>query len=62
MANLFIASLFLELLVNGEALVIRFRNKTAFPAVAEWVGSMLPFVELTTYERRADFGIQLPTR
>ena len=55
-ATLFIASLFLELLVNGEALAIRFQDKTAFPAVAEWVGSLLPFVELTTYERRADFG------
>ena len=52
----FVASLFLELLVNGEALAIHFQNRTAFPAVAEWVGRMLPFAGLTTFQRGADFG------
>jgi microcin C transport system permease protein len=52
----FVASLFLELLVNGEALRIRFRDHTAHPAVAEWLDMLVPFVEVATFERRSDFG------
>jgi microcin C transport system permease protein len=52
----FVASLFLELLVNGDALAIRFRDQTAFPAVAEWVDMLLPIVDVPSFQRRADFG------
>jgi microcin C transport system permease protein len=56
LVTLFVASLFLELLVNGEALAIHYQGKTAFPAVAEWVDRLLPIVKLTTFERSSDFG------
>ena len=45
LVTLFVASLFLELLVNGEALAIHYQGKTAFPAVAEWIDRVLPIVE-----------------
>jgi microcin C transport system permease protein len=52
----FVASLFLELLVNGEALVIRFQGRAAAPAVAEWIDHLLPFFSVPSFERRSDFG------
>ena len=52
----FVASLFLELLVNGEAIAIHYQGRTAFPAVKEWVDTLLVFVDVPSFERRSDFG------
>ncbi|HVR28493.1 MAG TPA: ABC transporter permease subunit [Thermoanaerobaculia bacterium] len=52
----FVASLFLELLVNGEALAIHYQGRTAFPAVTQWVDTLLPFVDIPSFQRRGDFG------
>jgi microcin C transport system permease protein len=55
--TLFVATFFLELLVNGQALAIHYQDKTAYPAIAEWIDHLLPFGDpLPTFERSADFG------
>jgi len=54
--TLFVASLFLELLVNGRALAIHYEGRTAFPAVAEWVGKILFFADISYFQKKSDFG------
>jgi microcin C transport system permease protein len=55
-ATLFVASLFLELLVNKKALVIYYNGKLAFPAVAEWVDGWAFFTKVVAFEKKDDFG------
>lgn len=54
--TLFVTSLFLELLVNGSALAIHYDDHTAFPAVAEWFDKVVPFVTISSYNKKSDFG------
>jgi microcin C transport system permease protein len=54
--TLFSTSLFLEVFVNGRALAVHYDGRTAFPALAEWAGKALPFLSISHFERRGDFG------
>ena len=54
--TLFVASLFLEMIVNDKPLVIRYEGKTAFPAVAEWADKVLFFTKISSWNRASDFG------
>ncbi len=55
--SLFTASLFLELLVNDEALVIHRRGRTAFPAVREWAGKWVPIVSIPHFLPGDEWGL-----
>lgn len=55
-ATLFVASLFMELLVNKRALVIYYDGKLSFPAVAEWVDGWAFFAKVVAFEKKDDFG------
>ncbi len=57
LATLFVVSLFLELLVNGKPLVIHYGERTAFPAVAEWADKALFFADISSFQKRSDFGM-----
>jgi microcin C transport system permease protein len=52
----FVLSLFLELIVSSRPLVIHYGDRTAFPAVAEWMDAWLPFAGITTYYPATEFG------
>lgn len=54
--TLFVISLFLELLVNGKALVIHYDGNTAFPAVAQWLDKAVPFTSISSFQKKSDFG------
>lgn len=54
--TLFVISLFLELLVNGKALVIHYEGHTAFPAVAQWLDRIVPFTDISAFQKKSDFG------
>ena len=54
--TLFVLSLFLELLVNGRALVIHYEGRTAFPAVAQWLDRVAFFTEISSFQKKSDFG------
>jgi len=56
----FVLSLFLELYVNNRALYIRYGDHVKYPAVADWLDTMLPFVDLTEASRAVadEFGLQ----
>ena len=54
--TLFVISLFLELLVNGKALVIHYEGRTAFPAVAQWLDKFVPFTDISSFQKKSDFG------
>ncbi len=54
--TLFVVSLFLELLVSGQAIVIHYDGKTAFPAVASWCDKAVFFTDISSFQRKADFG------
>jgi microcin C transport system permease protein len=54
--TLFVTSLFLELLVSGRALVVRYDGHTAFPAVSQWVGKVLFFADISYFQKKSDFG------
>jgi microcin C transport system permease protein len=56
LVTLFVTSLFLELLVNGRALAIHYEDRTAFPAVAEWLGKVVFFADIPFFQKRSDFG------
>jgi microcin C transport system permease protein len=60
--SLFTASLFLEMLVNDEALVIHRRGKYAFPAVREWAGKWVPVVAIPHFLRGDEWGLGDPGR
>jgi microcin C transport system permease protein len=53
----FTLSLFLELLMNHKALMIRNEDRMMFPAVAEWLNGFLPFGRLNDTARARDFGL-----
>ncbi|RMG17222.1 MAG: ABC transporter permease subunit, partial [Planctomycetota bacterium] len=55
-STLFVASLFLELLVNSKPLAIHYGERTAFPAVAEWLDGVVFFAEINSFLRKTDFG------
>lgn len=55
-ATLFFASLFLELIVNKRALVVRYDGKTAFPAFAEWTSKALFFTNISYFQKKSDWG------
>ncbi|MFV1958084.1 MAG: ABC transporter permease subunit [Planctomycetota bacterium] len=59
-STVFVLSLFLELFMNKRALYIRYEDHVKFPAVAEWVDTFLPFVDLDEASRAAadEFGLQ----
>ncbi len=54
--TLFVTSLFLELIVNGRAIAVHYDGRTAFPAVAEWIGKPLFFANITPFQKKSDFG------
>ena len=54
--TLFVASLFLEMVVNDKALYIKYGDKTAFPAVSEWLDKALFFTKISSFEKASDFG------
>ncbi len=54
--TLFVMSLFLELMVNNKPLFIRYDGRVAFPAIAEWTGKALFFLEPRPMDRKPDFG------
>jgi len=54
--TLFVMSLFLELMVSNKPLYIRYDGRVAFPAVAEWTGKLLFFLEPRPMDRKSDFG------
>jgi microcin C transport system permease protein len=54
--TLFVASLFLEMIVNDKPLIIRYEGKTAFPAVAEWGDKVLFFTKISSWNKASDFG------
>jgi len=56
-STFYVISLFLELLVNDKALIIYYNGKVAFPAVAQWLSTVLPFVEIPSYVKNSDFGL-----
>jgi microcin C transport system permease protein len=51
-----VASGFLELTVTGRALVVHYDDHTAFPAVAEWLDTVLFFVDVPSFQKKSDFG------
>lgn len=53
----FVASLFLELYVNDKPLYIRYGDTFRFPAVASWIGFVLPWTAPKTDLMAADFGL-----
>ncbi len=55
-STLFVVSLFLEVLVNGRAIVIHFDGKTSFPAVAELADNAIFFTDISSFQRQRDFG------
>ncbi len=55
-STLFVVSLFLELLVSGQAVVVHFDGKTAFPAVADWSNKVAFFMNIPSFQRKNDFG------
>jgi microcin C transport system permease protein len=54
--TLFTMSFFLELMVNNKPLVIGYKGKFAFPAVADWLDNMIFFAKIPSFEKREDFG------
>ncbi len=54
--TLFAASFFSELILNNKALAVHYNGKTSFPAVKHWVGSILFFLDIPTFEKGTDFG------
>ncbi|MBI3929866.1 MAG: ABC transporter permease subunit [Armatimonadetes bacterium] len=56
----FFASLFLELYVNDKPLYIRYQDHHRFPAVAEWVDTVLPFTDPPQPLLAWDFGLEAP--
>lgn len=54
----FVASLFLELYVNDKPLYIKYGDTVRFPAVASWVGFVIPWAEPKTDLMAADFGLK----
>lgn len=54
--TLFVVSMFLELLVNGKALAIYYDGHLAFPAFAEWGDKALPFTDISSFNKKSDFG------
>jgi microcin C transport system permease protein len=54
--TLFVASLFLELLVNDKALVIHYQDRTAFPAVAQWLDTGVFFADISHFNKKVEFG------
>ncbi|MBI4871346.1 MAG: ABC transporter permease subunit [Candidatus Riflebacteria bacterium] len=53
---LFVTSFFLELTVNSKALMIRYDGKTAFPAVSEWLDLIWVFGNISSFNKKSDFG------
>ncbi|PIE25341.1 MAG: hypothetical protein CSA62_01335 [Planctomycetota bacterium] len=56
LSTLFVASLFLELIVNEKPLIIKFEDRMAFPAVADWVEKVVFFADVTSINVASDFG------
>ena len=54
--TLSVTSLFLELIVNSKPLVIHYDSRTAFPAVNDWLDLALPFVKISTFTPKDEFG------
>jgi microcin C transport system permease protein len=54
--TLFVISLFLELIVNEKPLIVAFDGKVAMPAVTDWVAKPLFMFDISSFEKRADFG------
>lgn len=57
LSTLTVTSLFLELLVNEKPLYIRYGEQTAYPAVREWLNTILPGDWFPEFVRSGDFGI-----
>ncbi len=53
---LFVTSLFLELIVSSKALMIRYEDRTAYPALCEWLNMAWPFGEVSSFNKKSDFG------
>jgi microcin C transport system permease protein len=54
--TLFILSLFLELYVNNKPLAIRYDENISFPALKEWTSHMAPFLSISNFDKKSDFG------
>lgn len=55
-STLFVASLFLELLVNNKPLAIRYNDRWAFPAVEEWLDKAIFFANISYFNKASAFG------
>jgi len=54
--TLFVVSLFLELIVNDQALLISYDGKWSSPAVCHWI-SGIPGVKVAHFRSREDYGL-----
>lgn len=55
-STLFVISLFLELIVNEKPLIISYNGKIATPALWDWVSKPLFMFDISSFEKRSDFG------
>jgi microcin C transport system permease protein len=56
LSTLFVTSLFLELIVNEKPLVIKFQDKVAYPALADWAEKVVFFANVSGISVANDFG------
>jgi len=54
--TLFVLSFFLELMLNNRPIAIHYQGKTAFPAVKEWLHSVLFFTDVTYFQKKSEWG------
>ena len=54
--TLFGLTLFLELTVSSRPLVIHYEDKTALPAVSEWLDAWVPVARFPSFLKASDFG------
>ena len=55
-STLFIISFFLELIINEKPLIVHYDGKTAFPAVSHWLKETIPFLSISSFQKKDDFG------
>ncbi len=60
--SMFATSLFLELIVNNQALLIHYEGRYDSPALRQWANKWIPFVHIPEYLSADEWGFARPGR